>query len=115
MPSALQAIFSILCIVILPFMPESPRWLVFNGRYEEALTVLAQTCANGDEQNPIVLAQYQEIRDTIEWEKNAGEVLTVKQMIRTPSARRRMALVISSALGTVIVGKLRYIYCSPVC
>lgn len=105
-PSAVQACFSVLCIMILPFVPESPRWLVFKNRNEEALVVLAQVCSNGNQLDPVVLAQYKEISDTIEWEKNTGEPLSIKQMIKTPSARKRLYLVVSSALGTVIVGKL---------
>lgn len=104
-PSAVQAIFSILCLVILPFIPESPRWLAYKNRREDALAVVAQTYANGDAQNPIVLAAFKEIIDTIEYEKNVGETLSLVQMIKTPVARKRVALAVSAAVFSTIAGE----------
>ncbi|PQE19802.1 General substrate transporter protein [Rutstroemia sp. NJR-2017a WRK4] len=105
-PSLIQGVFSILCIVILPFIPESPRWLIYVDRKEEALIVVAQTYTNGDTSNPVVLAQYKEIVDTIEYEKNVGETLTMKQMIKTPSARKRVSLAVSAAVFSTISGNV---------
>ncbi|KAF4635804.1 hypothetical protein G7Y89_g2287 [Cudoniella acicularis] len=105
-PSAIQGVFSILCIVVLPFIPESPRWLVYVGRKEEALQVVAQTYANGDASNPLVLAQYKEIVDTIDYEKNVGETLSLMQMVKTPVARKRMTLAISAAIISTISGNV---------
>jgi hypothetical protein len=104
-PSAVQAIFSILCLVILPFIPESPRWLAYKNRREDALAVVAQTYANGDAQNPIVLVAFKEIIDTIEYEKNVGETLSLVQMIKTPVARKRVALAVSAAVFSTIAGE----------
>lgn len=105
LPSALQGLFSIICIVILPFMPESPRWLVHKGYSDEALDVIALTYANGDRANPAVLVQYQEIVDTLNYEKNTGETLSVKQMFKTPSARKRTILSLSVAVITMLSGE----------
>ncbi|KAK6391767.1 hypothetical protein LTR65_004261 [Meristemomyces frigidus] len=103
-PSALQGLFSIICILLLPFLPESPRWLAYQGRNEEALEVVALTHANGDREDPIVLAQYREIVETLEWEKSAGETLSLLQTVKTPSSRKRMILSTSVAVIACLSG-----------
>lgn len=52
-------------------MPESPRWLIANARKQEALEILAQVHANGDQDSPLVLAEYHEIVQNIE--ESSGE------------------------------------------
>ncbi|KAF7348362.1 Hexose transporter protein [Mycena sanguinolenta] len=106
LPSAIQGVFSIMCILILPFVPESPRWLAFQGRPEDALRVGALMHANGDVNNLVVLAQHKEITDTIEYEKNVAEPLSLIQMIKTPSARKRLILCTSVAVFSNIAGNV---------
>ncbi|KAJ3543226.1 hypothetical protein NM208_g3686 [Fusarium decemcellulare] len=57
------------CIISLFFIPESPRWLLSQGRDREALTVLAKFHGKGDESHPLVVAQYREIRESIAFEQ----------------------------------------------
>ncbi|KAF1985002.1 sugar transporter [Aulographum hederae CBS 113979] len=105
-PSAIQGLFSLVCIVILPFVPESPRWLVYRGRKEEAMAVVAHTYADGDYNSPIVLTAFREIVDTIEFEKNVGETLSLKQLFKTPAARKRVTLAASAAVFSTIAGNV---------
>jgi hypothetical protein len=45
----------------LPFLPESPRWLVKVDRVDEALHILAHIQADGNLEDPYVVAEYEEI------------------------------------------------------
>ncbi|KAF2251694.1 putative hexose carrier protein [Trematosphaeria pertusa] len=105
-PSLFQAVFSILCIIILPFVPESPRWLVHEGHYEEARLVVAQTNANGDISNPIVLTVYKEIVDTLEWEKKEGRTMSPKEIFKTPVARKRLLVGMSAGPFSCVAGNI---------
>lgn len=106
-PSLIQGAFSIICILILPFVPESPRWLAHQGHREAALTVVAQTYADGDQGSVLVLTAFQEIIDTLEYERaNNKKTLSFTQCFKTPAARRRILLACSTAVFSTIAGNV---------
>ncbi|ROV89290.1 hypothetical protein VSDG_09102 [Cytospora chrysosperma] len=70
---AMQFIPSVLLAALLPFLPKSPRWLAKVGREKEAIQVLARIQANGNESDPLVIAEYEEIITTLEAERQAGQ------------------------------------------
>ena len=45
----------------LPFLPRSPRWLAKVGRVDEAVEILARIQAGGDVNDPLVVAEWEEI------------------------------------------------------
>ena len=45
----------------LPFLPRSPRWLAKVGRIDEAIEILARIQAGGDVNDPLVVAEWEEI------------------------------------------------------
>jgi hypothetical protein len=45
----------------IPFLPRSPRWLAKVGRTEEAIQTLADIQANGNINDPYVVAEWEEI------------------------------------------------------
>lgn len=69
LPMGIQMFFTMLLMVIMVFMPESPRWLIQKNRLEEALQVLARVHAGGDTSDPYVLAEFEEIKSTLEYER----------------------------------------------
>jgi hypothetical protein len=50
-------------------MPESPRWLVYKDRPEEAIKILAEHHAGGNLTSPLVTFEMAEITAAIEAEK----------------------------------------------
>ncbi|UJO13892.1 MFS-type transporter oryC [Fulvia fulva] len=105
-PSLFQAIFSLLCIMILPFVPESPRWLVNAGLFEKARLSVAQTNANGDLDDPVVLVVYKEIVDTLKWEKDEQRSMTPLQVAKDPIARKRLLIGVSAGPFSCIAGNI---------
>ena len=75
------------------WVPESPRWLIFKGRNEEALNMLAYYHADGDVSNATVQFEYKEIRDTITLEKEVLKETSYLDFMKTKGNRWRLAIV----------------------
>lgn len=90
-PSLLQMAPSLLQIAFVFFLPESPRFLVSKDKHAEALKVLVQYHAEGDEHSEFVAAEMSEIKTTI-----ATELEHSKQswmdMVRSAGMRRRVLI-----------------------
>lgn len=71
-PWGIQMIPAIILMALIPMMPESPRWLITKGRNEEALEVLGQVHANGDQNAVEVQAEYREIVQNIQESSSEG-------------------------------------------
>lgn len=80
-PLAFQLVFGIILLTTVPWLPESPRWLLTKGRDAEAIQILAdlegRDCPIDD---PKILAERNEIIYAIELERQAG--VTWGQLLR---------------------------------
>jgi hypothetical protein len=76
-----------LMFMVLPFMPESPRWLATKGKHEQALKSLAwirKTSINDVD----TIAEYAEIQDSVEELRAASEGKSWREMFKKTNSLR---------------------------
>jgi Na+/melibiose symporter-like transporter len=71
--------------------PESPRWLIDHGRVEEGLRNLAKLHAHGNENDPWVQAEFQQIQDQLTFE-HEHEAKSYMELFKDRSCFRRLFL-----------------------
>jgi len=72
-PLAMQAVFAIYVIATLPFLPESPRCLIAQGRVLDGADIIAQLQAKPNT-DPAVVKEVDEIVETLNDEGNLGQL-----------------------------------------
>lgn len=73
-PIAFQVIPLLFLFVVVWFFLESPRWLVKVGREEEARYILGRLRGENGEDAGLAEAEFQDIRNVAELEKQAGKL-----------------------------------------
>ncbi|KAJ7136703.1 general substrate transporter [Mycena epipterygia] len=96
-PSLLQALPSILQVIFILFAPESPRYLVSKGKEAEALHTLAYYHADGNEDDPLVKYEFEEIKAAIEFDRTVAANIGWKSFFATPGNRRRVRIIVAIA------------------
>ncbi|KAB5596153.1 Lactose permease [Ceratobasidium theobromae] len=96
-PSVLQGLPSLIQVCLLWFVPESPRWLLSQNRDSEAIEILGKYHANGNPSDPLVVLEYQEIREALALEKEIAGEITYMSLFKSRGNLRRMRIII--ALG----------------
>ncbi|KAH7133776.1 hypothetical protein EDB81DRAFT_845236 [Dactylonectria macrodidyma] len=86
------------------FLPESPRWLMAQDRYQDAAKVLATYHGEGDVNHPMVQLQLKEMVTQISTEASDKKWWDYHELWNTHSARRRLICVIGMACFGQISG-----------
>ncbi|RPB00986.1 putative MFS sugar transporter [Choiromyces venosus 120613-1] len=111
-PLAIQCIPAAILGLLIFLFPESPRWLIDNGKTEEGLRVLAKLHAHGNQDDPFVHAEFESIQDIITHEhehaaKSWGE------LFKSKSNFRRVFLCVALQASIQMTGVSAIQYYSP--
>ena len=77
-PTIFQVFFLLPVFVILPWLPDSPRWLATKDRLSEAKEVLGQIL-DEDDSSPTFQSYYEEIQEVVKLE-HAAEKVTIAEV-----------------------------------
>ena len=84
------------------FLPESPRWLARKDRWEECHSVLTLVHGKGDPNSRFVATEFQEIKNTVEWERQNADV-TYLELFK-PKMINRTHIVIMTQVWSQLTG-----------
>ncbi|KAI1108335.1 general substrate transporter [Nemania sp. NC0429] len=97
-PALVQGVPSVIQIIFIWWVPESPRYLMAKDKHEKALDILAKYHGNGDRNHPTVQFEYHEIKETIKLEMEADSNTSYLDFFRTKGNRYRLAVLFSLGL-----------------
>ncbi|CAJ2505849.1 Uu.00g132430.m01.CDS01 [Anthostomella pinea] len=95
----IQILPSLVQLIFLYFIPESPRYLMSKDRHAEALDILAKYHSGGKKNDLLVQFEYREIKETIRMEKEVAHAAGYLDFFRTRGNRWRLAILVS--LGVI--------------
>lgn len=98
---ALQFIFIIILFLTVPWLPESPRWLVAKDRIAEAEQILADI-EGTDIADPYVQTELQEIKFTTAYERE--HEVRIRDLIRGKASASEAASGGSGTLRRLLLG-----------
>lgn len=99
LPLVLQCVPAFIVVCGAMFLPESPRWLMAQGRDEEALAFLTKYHGSGNEQDPVVQLEYLEFKEAIEVDGSDKRFWDYSGLFKTSSQRWRSAMVIAMGVA----------------
>lgn len=103
-PAALQSMFSVLALLVLPFVPESPRWLVDKGRHDQARDVLSIMYGNNQVDAKETVDVFDEIVAVLDRERRDHPQSPYKEFFKTKANRHRLFIVVSFGVMVEMFG-----------
>ena len=94
-PSLLQALSSIVQLVLYYFIVESPRWLLWKDRDEEARAIVIRYHANGSMVDPIVDVEMEEMRVALQLEAEAMSTTSYRTFFQSKGNLRRFFIILA--------------------
>ncbi|KAJ4395954.1 hypothetical protein N0V93_000170 [Gnomoniopsis smithogilvyi] len=94
-PSLLQALSSVLQLVLCFCIEESPRWLMAQEMEEPARRLIVKYHANGDEFDPVVALEMEEIRTALRLEHEAIRAASYRSFFQTLGNRKRFWIILA--------------------
>lgn len=101
-PWGLQMIPAICLFVGMMLLPESPRWLAKHDRWEECQLVLTAVHGKGDPHAPLVTLEMDEIRRTVEFERQNADV-SIKELF-APKMLNRLHIGVFTQIWSQLTG-----------
>jgi len=98
-PSLLQICPSLLQLIFVFFLPESPRWLITKDRHQEALDILNKYHSEGARGAEFVQAEFAQMQATIQLELEASKK-SWSDLFKTAGMRRRLLITVMLGLFT---------------
>ena len=114
-PVILQIPCAVIYALGLMFFPESPRWLLINGKEEAARRSFGKYF-NKDPQSDVITAQVREVETYIEFEKSLSSTTSWTELFHRSYIRRTlisfMVAVLSPFSGITLVGNYAAVFSS---
>lgn len=85
---------------------------MYKDRHTEALAMLTKYHGNGDPNSELVSLEYEEIRQTLEFEKSVQKT-EFKALVATKPNRRRLAIVVAVGVFCQLSGNNTWVFTAP--
>ncbi|KAH8812529.1 general substrate transporter [Xylogone sp. PMI_703] len=97
LPTLLQAAPALIQTSAIWFLDESPRWLCYKDRGDEAFAILVKHHGDGDPNHPMPIAEYHEMCVALLREKEMRHK-GLRLFLQTPANRKRLFILVTLAV-----------------